>query len=655
VLSVVIYHLDPTWMPGGFVGVDIFFVISGFVVAHSVIGRAPGSFGSYVAAFYKRRFQRILPVAFLYIAVAALLSLMFIPLAPATKFLEATGAASVFAVSNVILYLKSGDYFASSSELNLFTHTWSLAIEEQYYLFFPFFSYPLLVGARTRKAKAVLALFVLVCLASFASSVVLSARAPTFAFYMLPTRFWELGLGFLLRVALGGAKTESFADCTRGLAPLLAAVASLALVVSLIVTDPLHFPFPGAVLPCFATALLIAVVWCYPDVWIDRLLSLRLPVWLGNISYSLYLWHWGVIVLMRWTIGIETLPLRLAALSMMLMLSYLSYNYVENTFHNREQRNRPPSARFFLSYAAAAVLVACICAASFLGKPVVGFSAANQIAIWDPYVRPPLPADCPVGKQTRSLGAGKVITFAAPCAEPEAPHLFILGDSHAGAYQRAAWRIAGMGNYRVTLLTLGGCRPILLSKLPDIRGCPAFLNAAAATIRGAAKPGDVLFLPGLQTTRYRKPDGVALDARPLDPQSIAASRARLNVFAKLGPAVIVEGAKPVAYVELYRCSDWFNRANPECQPTRTASASETFRRVEIADSGVAQVAAGIPVTVWSPRPQLCTSTGCPAFIDGKPLYFDSDHLSAYANDRLLGSLLAAVDVAHRDAAAASRH
>lgn len=648
VLSIVAYHLDPAWLPGGFVGVDIFFVISGFVVAHSVAGKPHDTFRGYLAWFYKRRFQRILPAAFAYIIVAALLSLLFVPLATPTRFMEITGAAATFAVSNVFLWLKEGDYFAASSEMNLFTHTWSLAVEEQYYLFFPFFSYPLFASTKsgTRARRAAIAFVVVACIASLAAAAWLSSRAPTFAFYMLPTRFWELGLGFLLRLALTEERSAWIAEHTRSYAAIVALIALGGLVASFIATDPTGFPFPGALLPCLATALLIGVLWCHPGIWADRLLSTPVPVWFGNISYSLYLWHWGVIVMMRWTVGIDTLPLHLVALAIMLGIAYLSYTFLETAFHNGEARRKPPSARMFLGYGGAATAVAALCIGCFALKPTLGLAAADRVAIWDPYREPPLPPDCPTAKRNTPLGAGQVVTFPAACTRPDAPNLFIVGDSHAGAYQRSAWRIAETGQYRVALFTLGGCRPIVLSNLPKVAACPEFLSRVRDRIRQDAGPGDVIFLPSLQTTRYRSDEGEPLAPRPLEANLIAQSRERVRELASIGPAVIVEGAKPVAMAPLYRCADWFNRNNPDCRPTPGASGTDAMRRMAIAGAGITMVARDLPgVTFWEPGSGLCTARDCPEYIDGKPLYFDTDHLSAYANDRLLPSLKSAIDVA----------
>jgi peptidoglycan/LPS O-acetylase OafA/YrhL len=330
VLSVVLFHVHAAWLPGGFVGVDVFFVISGFVVAHSVHGKAQASFRDYYLWFYRRRFLRILPAILLFVLVAAFLGVLFIPAAPASKFIELTGIASIFGASNFALLWKAGDYFAASTEYNTFTHTWSLAVEEQYYLLFPFFSYAIIVRqwASPAPRRFALALVALASVVSLGLCAATTAAWREFAFYMLPTRFWELGLGFLLRV-LGEGRLPR----PGGVADRCATVGSLAafagLAVAFIATDPTRFPFPGALLPCIATAALVWVVWRFPAGIANRILTIRPLPFFGEISYSLYLWHWGVVVLMRWTTGIGTLPLELSALGLMFALACASYYLVE--------------------------------------------------------------------------------------------------------------------------------------------------------------------------------------------------------------------------------------------------------------------------------------------------------------------------------------
>lgn len=635
VVSVLLFHVNPSWLPGGFIGVDIFFVISGFVVAHSVAGTAYPSFRSYFVAFYARRFQRILPASYVYIAVLLIATALFIPLAQPTRDFERAGASAVVGLSNVFLFLTSGDYFAESSDLNPFTHTWSLAVEEQYYLVFPFFSYLILVARQRypRSGTAALVLLAVGVALSLVAAALLTVRAPTFAFYMLPARFWELGLGFFLRYLLDTRYAVMLAGRLGRAGSILGLAGIGGMLVALVLTKETGFPFPGALLPCLSTALVIAMVWCQPGSLADRLLAQRLPVSLGDISYSLYLWHWGVLVLMRWTCGVTTLPLQLLALALSLFLGWLSFRFVEQAFHNKQTRGRAPSARFFLRYAAIAGLVCLACLGVHAVRPQIGLTKANDVAIWDPYAPPPLSADCPVAREQTRLGQGTMSHFVAGCARPRLPRLLVIGDSHAGAYRRLIWRIAAHGKVDPYLLTMGGCRLVSVTHTPPVAGCDAFRAAALAQVRKLAQPGDVIFLSGLHTTRYN--DG---GIRHIDPQEIAGGRRLLASLASLGLTIVVEGPKPVMPTLLYRCVDRFNALNDICKGAGNGP-EDNWKRVAAIRDAFPMLAVGLPgVSIWYPDAILCRDQSCPAFLNGQPLYFDTDHLSAYGNDLLLPSL-----------------
>lgn len=639
---VLLFHVNPDWLPGGFVGVDVFFVISGFVVAHSVANASYPSFKAFFAAFYVRRLQRILPASYVYIAIALVATALFIPLAKPTSSFEAAGASAAVGVSNIFLFLTSGDYFAEASDLNPFTHTWSLGVEEQYYLVFPLFSYLILVaGDRFPRARRIAVWGVAIAIGiSLFGAFLFTRKWPIFAFYMLPTRFWELGIGFTLRYLLDAERSALIARGLGRSGSAAGIAALLALTISAIVTSASAFPFPGALLPCLSTAAVIAIVWCQPGSIVDRLLGHRIPVFFGNISYSLYLWHWGVLVLMRWTCGVDTLPLQLVALGLSVLFGWLSYRFVEQAFHNRETRGRAPSAMFFVRYAAVAGVVCLACGGASLLRPQIGLARANDVTLWDPYASPPLPADCPVAREESRLGKGMMSRFAAGCAKPGMPRLFVVGDSHAGAYRRAIWQLAGEGRVEPYLFTMGGCRLIYVNSTPPVPGCDAFRTAALQRLHELARPGDVVFLPGLHTTRYDSNDG---SIRANDAEEIARSRQRVLKLTQLGVSVLVEGPKPVMPAPLYRCADRFNATNPACTGLRLHGPAENWARMEAVRPAIAAVAAGAAgVGVWYPDAKLCSEEACPPFLRGKPLYFDTDHLSAYANDLLLPDLSAAI-------------
>jgi peptidoglycan/LPS O-acetylase OafA/YrhL len=202
VLAVMAFHLDNQWLPGGFIGVDVFFVISGFVVTASVVNLRPASLGAFVTFFYARRMVRILPALVACLLLAALASTLFIPQAWLSDSNHKSALAAFFGISNFVLAGSSGDYFSPKAEFNPFTHTWSLAVEEQFYLVFP----PLLLSwlnARTAGRKnAITWAIAALSAASLAFCAWQTAHQPTQAFYMLPARFWELSCGVLLMITL---------------------------------------------------------------------------------------------------------------------------------------------------------------------------------------------------------------------------------------------------------------------------------------------------------------------------------------------------------------------------------------------------------------------------------------------------------------------
>jgi len=646
VLSVVAYHINRHWLPGGFVGVDLFFVISGFVVAHSVSGAADTRFTSYFLWFYRRRFRRILPAALAYILIATLAAFAVVPLVGQTKFLEPSGIAAIFGLSNIILYAKSGAYFALASDYNFFTHTWSLAVEEQYYVAFPFFSYFILIAGGRLGAlrKAFLCAVGLACLLSLAAAAWYSSRNPSFAFYMLPTRFWELGLGFFLRLFVDSAHGKRTFSALAPLAPLLALAIMAGLAVSFVITRETAFPFPGALLPCLSTALLIALLWAYPGIWVDRLLSMRVFTWFGDISYSLYLWHWGVIVLLRWTVGIDTLPLQLGALAAMILLGWLSFRFIEQPVQSAPRLSSLTAGAFFLRFGAVAAGLAVFVGAAYLMKPQYGLAAANRVADWDPQAKPALRPGCAVDKQLGALGKGLAITFPTNCGRPNAPRLFVVGDSHAGGYFRAVSGIAASGAFAPKLMTLGGCQLVSVRASEPVDGCDKFRELAMQMLEKEAHPGDVILLAGLHVLRFPSldADNVTRDDPVGAARSMALSKIRLKALGATGAGIIVEGAKPAMPFDLYRCADWFSRKNPRCAVPGDATPEARWHRMDLAHVRLAEIARSSPnIMLWEPSKLLCDHGRCEAYKAGHPLYFDTDHLSGFGNDLLMPSMLTA--------------
>ena len=639
VLAVLLFHLDATWMPGGFSGVDMFFVISGFVVAHSVMAMPAESYGAFLRQFYRRRIVRILPAVLVFVAVALCLSVLFIPFTSSTYSIERIGAAAAVGLSNFALLDASGGYFSTLAEFNPFLHTWSLAVEEQFYVLFALFGWPLLIKRDTLGHRIAVVMVVIATAASLAFCAYQMGQSRSFAFYMLPTRFWELSMGLLLRLGIESALVQNgIAKLSPSREPITMA-AFAGLVWALWSTSEAGFPYPGAIVPCVFTALMIACVWSWRATLVARLLSNRFIVWIGLISYSLYLWHWGVIVFMRWTVGVDSLSQKLVALLLTFAISAASYYGVERLIRHSGAIKNWKAADFFPRFGAATAAVVALSIAGQAVKPDVGLAAANDVNVWSPYTQPPERRPCVASINVERAGNAQIIGFEAPCLRDDAPKLFVLGDSHAAAYQRMLWRVAETGDWNVVLYSLNSCGYINFRDREPDADCAAFTDRVVQTIRAEAQPGDAIFLPALHTSRFWNhwtvPDRI-LEPYAVVEKRIAQNRVRMEHMADIGIDIILEDAKPVAPTVLFRCADWFNRDQAYCRGGPNVSRDLSMARMKPLRDAIRTVSAGLPnVSVWDPSRILCDADSCDGYRDGKPLYFDTDHLTAFGNELLL--------------------
>jgi peptidoglycan/LPS O-acetylase OafA/YrhL len=328
VIPVLLYHAG-LGFPGGYVGVDVFFVISGYLITALMLrDLEAGEFR--LANFWERRVRRIFP-ALVVMVLAVLAAGWFLFLPDAFENLASSVIAQIMLSSNVHFLRESG-YFAASSELQPLLHTWSLAVEEQFYLLLPF----VLPALYRRGRKILAASLAMFALGSFVLSVYGSHAAPSATFYLLPTRAWELLLGAWLASI---SRQPSQAGALR---EFLSWGGLLAILASMFLYDH-HTLFPGlaAALPCVGTAL---VIWANSGglTSVGRLLSLRPLVFTGLISYSLYLWHWPLLAFWKyWTNGQDTVAQRAFLLLICMPIAIASWRFVETPFRQRScLRNR---------------------------------------------------------------------------------------------------------------------------------------------------------------------------------------------------------------------------------------------------------------------------------------------------------------------------
>jgi peptidoglycan/LPS O-acetylase OafA/YrhL len=327
VLAVMLYHAEFKVFSGGFIGVDVFFVISGYLITQMVLGDfEKGSFS--LSHFYERRVRRILPALLVMLAATVPLAYVFLSADPLADYSAALLGATWFS-SNFVFWSEAG-YFDRASEFKPLLHTWSLGVEEQFYLFFPAFFWVLY------KFKWLIPGLSAVVVISFLMAQFGLSRDAEWPFYMLVSRAWELGLGAMLAVVLAHSRISEV-RVTGLLAELLVLSGLLAIIVPVLMFSELTAtPGPLLLVPTLGACLLI---WLTPATsYVRRLLSLKWLVGLGLISYSLYLWHQPVLVFGRIIIG-EALGFewRIAMLLGTFPLAILSWRYIERPFRNPGQ------------------------------------------------------------------------------------------------------------------------------------------------------------------------------------------------------------------------------------------------------------------------------------------------------------------------------
>jgi peptidoglycan/LPS O-acetylase OafA/YrhL len=329
VLAVIINHIDKGMLPSGHLGVDIFFVISGFVITSSMANRPDRDLKNFLLSFYARRVKRLLPALVFFVVCASLLICMFNP-SPRESILS--GIASLFGFSNIYLYKLATDYFSPLAELNIFTHTWSLGVEEQFYLLFPFLAWSSgYVSQGSRGARNFALVTGVLSIISLLSFLLLNRTNPPAGFFLMTSRFWELGSGCLMFLALKSSPGAS--KTLKRMPPLLPLMGMLVLLFHETTSS-------GVVLLVILTALLIACV--RPGTFIFQILTDARLLYIGLISYSLYLWHWGILTISRWTVGINWATIPIQGI-MIFGVAAMSYHFIEKplrraSWHELNQR-----------------------------------------------------------------------------------------------------------------------------------------------------------------------------------------------------------------------------------------------------------------------------------------------------------------------------
>lgn len=326
VIPVILFHLNNELLPGGFIGVDVFFVISGFLITSIILGEYERGVFSF-SNFWSRRVMRILPVL-IAMVLTTLLAGTVILYDPEINNLGSQGIAALLSFANISHWLLAGDYWGFAAETSPLLHTWSLSVEEQFYLFFPL----LLILTLKYFHKWIGLIFIVFSLLSLLVFLVGTQLFPAATFYLLPTRAWELGIGALLAIFFFKKHSHFNKNYST-----LAVIGFLAIILSYFFISGEGGISPFLIIPVFGAALIIAFAKDTNSI-VNKVLSTEPIVYIGKISYSLYLWHWPILVFSRQLSLKQNIEINsIYVLIVIFIISILSYHFIETpTRKNRK-------------------------------------------------------------------------------------------------------------------------------------------------------------------------------------------------------------------------------------------------------------------------------------------------------------------------------
>lgn len=613
VSAVVVFHAFPRLVPGGYVGVDVFFVISGFLITGILLNEVTQGHFS-ILRFYVRRARRLFPaLAIVLLTVVVFGWFSLLPLEFELLGKHILGGAGF--VSNLVLWREVG-YFDVNSELKPLLHLWSLGVEEQYYLL-----WPLLVFLLARPRALFLTATTVLMGASFAVNVFWIGHLPTATFYLPITRFWELLAGGLLAVLLSQEPRSFMRAMGRWRAwhtTALSAGGLLLIVISLFLFDR-QTPFPGwaATLPVFGTVCMIAAG---PTAPLNRhLLSNRLAVWIGLMSYPLYLWHWPLFAFYRILLG---KPLSVAAgialLLLAIFLAWLTWQFVERPF--RGSKPIPIAARD----------------AGGLWATTVALGACG-LAMWFAWLVPRSAASPIVQIVTAAESDWQTIGNVDRVGDRPERVLFI-GDSHMQQYLPRIDKITSERTapvYSVQFRAVGGCAPLGGIERMGM-ACNQFVEDAFALAKDPAVKTVVIAASwyGFSTRddyyRVGSPSREPINPLSIENRWIFEGWTKdLRELVQAGKRVVIISSSPRGPL-----ADPMRRLDRHLfswhsVPVGPVSRDELYRLVANVDTRIRDSAREAKAEVVDPFERLCNAQTCEvATSSGWPLYKDATHLRA---------------------------
>lgn len=615
VLSVVLYHFGVPGLAGGFVGVDVFFVISGFLIGGLLWREQEASGRIDLVRFYTRRLRRLAP-AFVVMALATAVASWFILLPyEFREFGKQLIAATVY-LSNVFFWREAG-YFDAASEEKPLLHTWSLSVEEQFYILLPL----ILIVLFRWAPRLRLGLLWVIALASLEACLFMTPRDSISTFYLLHYRAWEFLAGVLLAIhmALGW----------RPMAPLAMSAMGLAMILFSLVGTDASAGFPGwqAMIPVFGTLLVLAGG--TQDHVLTRWLSRPLPVGIGLISYSLYLWHWPVFVVSHYARdGYAHFGEAMGWMALAFVLAYLSWRCVETPVRTAGWR----SGWVFSGAVVTSVVLIGLGGTVFRtdGLPerfsddVRPHIAASGDFLQD-FSRCQIAADGPL--------SGLEICPIGPDGTPD---ILVWGDSHLRAFAEGVDAAAWDADRPGLLMWRAGCPPLFGVDKRESYATPAQDAACRAANDQIARALTELDLKDIlligRWSYYAHGRGVGRDVEntiALSPSFEDAVRPTLDQMAQAGVSVHVLRQVPeIPNYDSRMMARALAHGRVDAEGVRAQTTIQEHQALSRAAAGESPWQNVSHIASWlDPWPDLCAEDTCQALPDGQPFYFDNNHVT----------------------------
>ncbi len=646
VTAVILFHYGVTGFSGGFVGVDIFFVLSGYLISSIIFDKLEKGrfeFGN----FYFRRIRRLFPVYVVVMAVTFALAYAFMLPREFREFGQSLVASTVY-ISNILFFLEAG-YFDTASHLKPLLHTWSLSVEEQFYVIFPFVAW---LCARLSR-KNLFIFFAILTVASFVAAVSYIKTDTSAVFYLYPFRAWEMFLGTLLA-------TQFIPHLASRLWNNALAITGLALIIlpTFLYTDKTLFPGASALIPCFGTALLI-YSGSAQQGWVQQILSSSIPVYIGKLSYSLYLWHWPLYVIYAYISpeGLSALDIVMIAAATF-AASYLSYRYIETPFRHGKFAW---SNKMLPVFSTTAVFSFAAMAGGFylhktngmpqrLNAETAAFASAGGDLFGDL-------SGCVLEDNDILPGIG-----FCPIGDPlnADSYTLIWGDSHGGAYKRGYESLIDSNTHHALLAWTGGCPAVfglekdesVSSKLIDDQ-CPVRNNAIRTLLNEDKRINAVVIVgrwsyyihgEGIGVDSHNKialwPEGT--DQNTVDDQGrvfIDSFISTLEALKNMGKKVFVV-EQPPEYERYVGRKIAINlmKGSEEVQTKLETLTVQPYANV-IQRQGPMQLALAHAekkqlVTTLKTHQFFCKDDICSLMREGAPTYFDNNHVSSFGAEQI---------------------